>query len=288
MEMKGQGWVSARPLDHYASLHEFSLTNWLGWGESLSKMILYIQLDLNLYTPYCIHPKATLAFKTLDADQPVTADTCFSILHINRWRLAISSFSTFDEFLGALARWHRCNYKKSQRIFNSYGATVTLLEGDWSEYADEAYNLYVKVAKIHGEQLYDIVFFRDVAKREDYQLICAWHEGKMIAMFVLQVEEPALHSICCGMDYQHSSVSYAYSWLHYELFRLAIESKKYKLVDVGLTADQSKREICFTPVVSRMDIYAKSWMIRKMLKFFSRFVTATINSQAQLKFHLNR
>ena len=40
-------------------------------------------------------------------------------------------------------------------------------------------------------------------------------------------EEPVFHSMLCGLDYEHSKETRAYSFMHYEIIRLAIEAKKY-------------------------------------------------------------
>lgn len=50
--------------------------------------------------------------------------------------------------------------------------------------------------------------------------------------------------------YEHSKLSYAYSWMHYEFIRYAIESKKFTCADVGFTGDEAKRILNFKPVFS--------------------------------------
>jgi len=284
---KEKGWLTARPLEKYSSLHELSLTGWMGLGKILPKLPIFIEFNFNLHSPFRIDPKASLAFQTHDAYIPGSPLKCFTITH-TRWRADISSYSTFDEFPASLSRWHRCNYLKSEKTFKNYGCTVTVIEDDWTEHVDVVYKLYCNVAKKHGDKLYDICFFREIAKRDDYKLICAWFEGEIISMFVLEEELPTIHSICCGMDYDHSSRCYAYSWLHYELIRFAIETKKYKNIDVGMSADNSKRGICFSPVPSHMDICAKSVITRSFLKFISSFVTGTITPDAKLKLKLRK
>lgn len=282
MGLNSQKFPTAKPLENHSSLEEFSVTNWMGLG-IWPKLSKYVQFDFNIETPLKIHPKAFLVFKTVDADRPSLPDKSFSITQIIRWRLEITAYSTFEEFLNSSKRWHRCNYKKSKRIFEDYGATVSLIEDDWTRYAEEAYALYSNVAKHHNDQLYDLSFFRTAAKRGDHSLICAWFEGKMVGMFVLQKECKILHSICCGMDYNHSTKCYVYSWLSYELIRHTIESQKFTTIDVGMSANDSKEAIGFKPIPSRMDIYARGRLGHYFLKGLSRFVTATITSDAKLK-----
>lgn len=287
MSPDGNGWITARPLENYSSLHEFSLTEWAGWKNAWMKIPYFIELDLNMHAPFRMNPKADLAFKVQDADRPLTKGCCF-IIEVTRWRTDISSFSTFDDFLSSLIRWHRCNYTKSEKTFRKYGAAVSMIETDWSEHVEAIYELYCNVAKRHGDKLYDIEFFRELAQRDDYKLLCVWFEGKIIAMSVLQEELPTLHSICCGMDYVHSSACYAYSWMHYELIRMAIESKKYENIDIGLTADKSKKEICFAPIASRMEMHAKGMLTRNFLKMISKAIKASIDQEGHLKFKWNR
>lgn len=282
---KDKMWVTASPLTNHSSLNTLSLGRLIG-AEKWVAWPLVIELDFNIVTPFTMDPKADLAFKLIDANKQKEENSCFSITQITRWRTDISPFKSFDDFIASLARWHRNNYTKSKRLFLDYGCTATYHTCDWSEYAKTAYRLYVNVARSHGDRLYDLNFFQECATRGDYHLLAAWHEGQMIGMFVLQEEPGILHSICCGMDYHHSSKCFFYSWLSYNLYRIAIESGKYHTVDVGMTADQAKCQIGYTPIPSRMDIYAKGFFTRNFLRCASKFITATIGSDAQLKFKL--
>lgn len=278
-----QGWVTAYPLEHYSSMHILSLLGLMGWKKWPQKLFK-VEFNFNLHTPFHIHPEAYLSFHTQDTNRPVAApNCCFSISEFKRWRLEIGSFSSFEDYLSHLKRWHHCNYAKSKKIFEQYGTTCAIIEDDWTPYVDEVYKLYYNVALKHGEKLYDLNFFKQAAKRGDYKLVCAWFEREMVAMFVLQEELPTLHSICCGLDYNHSTKSYAYSWLNYALISHAIETKKYQFIDIGLTADDSKRIIGFQPISSRMDIYSKGVLTRSFLQLASKVVCAHINPEGQLK-----
>jgi hypothetical protein len=93
--------------------------------------------------------------------------------------------------------------------------------------------------------------------------------------------------LCC-FDYQHSKQIYAYSLLHYELIRLAINAKHYTTIDVGITANQSKSMMNFKPIPSCMDIRAKNIVLKTLLQLFSRFFTTTINEQGQLKLKFSK
>jgi len=274
-------WGAAQPLEKYSSLHQVSLFNWL-------KIPYYFQIVFNKIAPLKIDPKANLVFRMIDDDKPVESKACFSIQHLTRWRTDISPYQTFDQWLNSLIRWHRCNYLKSLKNFENHGCRTVHYTGDWSDQAQDAYELYFNVVKGHGDRLYDRTFFQAIAKHSDYHLLTAWHEDKMIGCFVLLDEPPYYHCICCGMDYNHSSKSYMYSWLSYELCRLAINSKKYTHVDVGMTADEAKHQIGFTPIPSRMDLYAKGFLTHHFLRLASKFVSATIDSQAQMHFSLKK
>ena len=284
MDRSNQKFPKAIPLDNHSCLAELSITNWMGWG-IWPKLSKYVQHDFNIETPLKRHPQAFLVFKTIDADLPSLPGKSFSITDILRWRLDITRYSTFEQFLDSLKRWHRCNYKKSKKMFEEYGATVTFIDENWSCYAEEVYTLYSNVAAQHEDKLYDLSFFQTVAERGDYPLICAWFQGKMIGMFVLQKEPNTLHSICCGMDYYHSTKCYGYSWLNFELIRYAIQSKKYTTVDVGLSANSSKEVIGFKAIPCRMDIYARGIFGHYLLRGLSRFIRATITTEGQMEFN---
>ncbi len=276
------GWLAATPLAHFSSLHELSLLPLIGLPIPWPKIRFFLQFDFNLHTPFQIHPQALLTFHvrdmstSLDGRQP-----CFWMQNINRWSLDLSPYRTMDAYVKGLTRWHRCNYEKSRKLFTLYGCEASLIEGDWSEHALRAYQLYANVAKKHKESLYDYPYFQAIAKRPDYKLICAWFQGEMVAMFLLEEEGDTIHSTCCGMDYHHSTASCAYSWLHYALIEQAIG--RHKTFDVGISADNAKQAIGFTPIPSSMDIYSKSGVIRSLLRFLSRFVSATITPEAKVK-----
>lgn len=284
------GWITAIPLEHYSSLNELSLLDLLGLHLPWPQKHFFIQFCLNLHSPLTIHPQAWLAMHVRDSalEPDNSQERCFAVTNINRWRLDISPYHSMEDYLARLIRWHKCNYTKSKKIFLNYGCTVSILENDWSEFAEEAYQLYGNVANAHGHWLYDRAFFQLAAKRPDYKMICAWYEGKMIAMFLLQDEPPTLHSIACGLDYHHSTASYAYSWLHYDLIKAAIEKGIYRQIDVGLTADESKRMIGFNPINSTMDVYSQGRVTRYALKAISKWVRATITSGAKLQFEFKR
>jgi len=282
-----KGWIETTPLEKYASIHELSLAGLMGFSNAWPDRHFFIQFDFNMHTPFQIDPKAYLSFHTQDADKaPALNGCCYSISEFNRWRLNIEAFSTFDEYLSSLIRWHRCNYSKSEKSFKKMDCEISIISGDWSEYVDAVYRLYTNVARKHGHKLYDRHYFEILAKREDSLLISAWHKGEMIGHFVLIEELPTLHSICCGLDYERSSESYSYSWLHYELVRFAIQAQKYHNIDVGLTADNSKKLIGFVPVLSRMDLYTNGVVTRGLLRVAHAVSRAKITPDAKVKFHL--
>ena len=282
-----KGWVKACPLENFSSLHELSLMGLLGCNISWPQKHFFAEFSFNLHTPLTFDPKAYLIMHTLDAAKPPSAPhCCFSITQINRWRLDITPYASHQDYLDSLIRWHRCNYAKSQKTFENFGCEITFIEEDWSQHVDAVYQLYSNVAHRYSDQIYDINFFQAAAKRRDYKLLCAWFEGKMIGMILLQEELPTLHSACVGFDYTYSTQSYAYSWLHYVLIRLAIEAKKYQNIDVGLTAEESKKRIGFKPVLSRIDIYTKGFLTRGLMRAASQFIEANLTNECEIKLKL--
>jgi predicted N-acyltransferase len=276
------GWVKAIPLKYYSSLHEFSPSRWMGLSWLFPKKRVWVQFDLNLRTPLSPDNKADIIFRGMDADKPVDANSCFSITKIKRWRLHIAFYASYDSFLDSIDEWHYANYLKSQKAFKEHECTTSFIEGDWSQYADKVYELYCNVAKSHHEQLFDLSYFQKIATGGS-KLVCAWHGDQMIAMGILVEESSILHCTYCGLDYDHSSKSMAYSWLSFESIRLAIEAKKYEYIDVGLTADAAKRTIGFRSIPMRLDIYAKNRLVRSLLRLIGRYYSATITSEAKLK-----
>lgn len=271
------------PLENFSSLHETSFFEELGWKINWPCMRFLMQFSFNLHTPLKVDPRAYIILHTKDAVSNSAPDCCFSVTRLTRWRLDISSYGSVDDYLKAMIRWHRCNYNKSKKHFFEYGCEISFIEQDWSEYAECVYRLYDKVAERYSHRLYTLSFFQEIAKRPDYKLVCAWFEGEMIGVFVLQEELTTLHSIGAGLDYQHSSASYAYTWMHYALFEHAIAAQKYQNIDVGFNSDEAKRAIGFQPVLSRIDIYSKGRVTRGVLKAFSSLFSASITPDAKLR-----
>ena len=203
--------------------------------------------------------------------------------NLKRWRLDISAYKNFDEYLKGMIRWHRCNYNKAKKNFQAYGCTTTLIEGDWTEYAERAEKLYSNVARQFQHRMFDLSYFKHVASHPNYKLLCAWYKEEMISAFLLEEEHTTMHNLCCGLDYKHSTPSYAYSYMHHVLFEHAIAAQKFTQVDVGFTADDAKKAIGFKPIPARMDFYAKNILLRKTLQTFSHICGATLNAEGKLR-----
>lgn len=281
---------NAIPLEKYSSLHAFPLLKLLGVTSNKSPSIR-IAFNFNLHTPLQHQDKAQLTFHLRELDNSsIQENADFSIRNLTRWRMHLSQYDSFSDFLTKIKRKNYSSYRRTLKTFENYGATLSLIEEDWSQHAEIAFHLYENVAEKHGAQLYDVDFFRSIAKLDQYKLLCAWFNGSLIGMLVLIDEGNTFHSMVCGFDYNHSRKSYSYSRLHYEFIRLAIDAKKYTIADIGLTADTAKSLMDFQPVMTCIDISVRNRLIKKVLRMVSRFVTSTINEQSklQLKFHFSR
>lgn len=278
-------YFSATPQSNYASNHQLSLLSLIGLRQIRSPKV-NIQLNFGLQTAPS-QPSSLLTFTIRDMDTlaaPGTAD--FSITNLTRWRVNTSQFTNFDEFLDqALSRRLKKKYLETQAVFYGYGAHITYIEGDWSEQVDAVYALYTNVAKKHGTQLYDHDFFKMIAPKDAYKLLCFWHNNRLFAALVIVEEPTAIHSLACCLDYHHSRPTRAYSQLHYELIRLAIESKRYRTVDIGITADKAKSMMGFRPIPTCMDVSSHNPVIKKLLQALSYCYGATINDNAKLEFN---
>lgn len=278
-----RGWVLASPLEGYSSLNKLSLFDLI--GISWPKVHFFLQFCFNLHKPLKIDPRAYLVFHARDVDQaPSCPGSCYTIIDLTRWRMAIGTYRSMEDFLQNAKKWHVNNYIKAKKIFTEYGCRIEFIQRDWSEHIEDVYALYANVAERHEEWLYDLHFFHAIAKLPNYQLLSAWHDDKMIAMTVVYEELSTLHSICGGFDYHHSTKSYAYSWLNYALIEVAINANRYQSVDVGLTANESKSNIGYQPIPSCMDVYCKGPISRTFLRLISPLIATTISSDGKLKF----
>lgn len=193
-----------------------------------------MQYSFNLHTPLIVHPQTDILVHASQAEaQPVLPNRNYSINGLNRWHLALSSYRSIEECITCMERWHRWNYKKSKQKFDAHGCTIKIIQNDWSEHAQTVNRLYLNVAQHYHHWIYDQHFFTEAAKRSDYSLLTAWYKKEMIGVFVLQEEPPILHSTCCGLNYEHSTPSYAYSWMHYALIDHTISQRKFNMVNVG-------------------------------------------------------
>lgn len=289
IDFRSPACIQAMPLENYSTLNEFPLFPMLGIPLAWPKKRFLFQFSFNMHTPFSIEPRANLIFHSRDAGaSPAKPGVCLTVSNIKRWRLDISPFSTMEDYLSQLIRWHKGNYLKSESKFESYGCTLKINDGDWSDLAESAYRLYGNVANRHGRRLYDLNFFHQAAKRPDYRLLTAWFEGEMIGALLLQEEPPTLHCVACGLDYHHSSPSNSYSWLHYGMIRWAIESGRFKQVDAGLTADESKKRIGFQPVETSIDIYSNKQVAGFLLKVLGSVVTMRLTAESKVEWQLRR
>lgn len=268
-------WGVTKPLEGYSSLHELSLLHFFK---------LKILFSSNLLTPLPTHSEALLIFHIQDVDRKQETD--FNITESTRWEVDVSQYETFDAFLESMNHKHYHHYSQAEKVFVESGATISRIDGDWSDYADRVHDLYEKVALKHGTKMYDRSFFHLIAKQSQYKLICAWYQDIMIGMNVTLEEPPILHSMCGGLDYEYSTKVYAYSQLNYEFIRWAIELKKFTIANVGITADEAKSSLGYKPVSVRMAVSSPRPMIRSLLRFLSRIVSVTLTPQSKLKFHL--
>ncbi len=272
---------NAVPLEGYSSLHKLPIFKLLGLNTRITPKIS-LTFNFNLQLSLQQKPNSQLQLNLRDEQfaRPGTVD--FSIENIKRWRMAIGEFKSMNDYVASLKSNYKKNYLNTQKAFTAYGATMTFLDSDWSEHVDRVYQLYLNVANRRGAQLYDLDFFRYIAKTQGYHLLCVWHEGVMISMLIVFDEAPVYHSMLVGFDYEHSKHIYAYSLIHYDLIKRAIASGKHQYIDVGITANKAKSMMNFKPVSVSMDVSAKNIVLKYLLRLASLFIRAKINEDSKL------
>lgn len=270
-------------LKKYSSFHKISILSVMGIKtEKPPHLKVIFNFNLHTHAPQMTRPHLTMNVCDYDANSPGNKFD-FCIGNLTRWRLDITPYKSFSEFLESLSQSRKKKYYQTQNAFQEYGATLSVIEGDWSQYAETVYDLYYNVAKKYGGVLYDLDFFHQIAKDPSYKLMCIWYQGSIVSALVMIDEEPVFHSMICCLDYNHSQKTRAYSLIHYEIIRMAIEAKKYTTVDIGMTGDRLKAIMGYKPVSVRMEVTAQNYFIKGMLRLLSRFFTATINSNGKLE-----
>lgn len=272
-------WLSAKPLKGYSSLHEGVLSNlpFLKMGHFSSVISCNIESEL---PPESTHASTIIHTRPLNYPQ-IVPRVDFCINHLEQWELDLTSFKTFDDYLDHLDAKKRYNYFRTEKHFAEYGCTISVIEGDWSEYAEKAYELYHHVATKYM-QIYDLSYFQSIAKLPDYKLICCWFGDKLIGSLVLAKENSIAHSMLCGLDYAHSKKSFTYSKLHYEFIRQAIASGNYKMVNSGVTANQAKGILGMSSKPAVVEIYVQNPLLAGLLRFSRSFLAVTINEKNEV------
>ncbi len=261
-------WISAKPLEGFSSLHEGLLLNFCGLRIGHFSSVI----SFNLETPLTRESVPTLTIHSHPVDEPtIVPHVDFRIERLTQWMLDLTPFQSFNDYLDQLNYKQRYNHGRTEKCFANYGCNVTVIDGDWSEYADRAYELYHNVAAKYM-QIYDLGFFRTIAKLPAYKLICAWYGQKLIGSLVMIEEVSIVHSMGCGLDYLHSRKSFTYSKLHYEFINQAIAAGKYKIADVGVTADQAKKTLGFSPKPAIVEISVESTLWRAILRLVYPFI----------------
>lgn len=271
-------WIRAKPLKNFSSQHEGVLLSLFG----LELVHISSVMSFNVMTPLPRELNKTFTIHThpVEGSQKKSrADFC--IEDLRQWAMDLTPFKTFDDYLHHLNYKQRYNHQRTDECFAQQGCKVNVIDGDWSEYADRAYALYHHVASKYT-QIFDIDFFRTIAKLPNYKLICAWCDQKLIGAIVTVEEGTTIHSMVCGLDYLYSKRSFTYSKLHYEFIRHAIASGRFKSADVGVTADQAKKTLGFSPTPAIVEITAKNRLIRGVLRLANTLLRVSINAKNQV------
>lgn len=270
-------------MEKYSSFHQLSILSLLGIKTQRSPY-LTVMFNFNLQTVIPPTARSHIIVNVCDDDiknDENKADFCIN--HLTRWRLNISSHESFSSFLESISQSQRKKYYQTQNAFQEHGASISLIEDDWSQHAEKIYELYYNVAKKHGGVLYDKDFFYQIAQQPQYKLMCIWHEKSIISAVVMIDEEPVFHSMVVGLDYDYSQKTRAYSLMHYEIIRYAIDQKKFTIVDIGMTGDKLKAIMGYKPVSVHMQVSSPHFIIRSLLRILSRFFQPTINSDSELE-----
>ena len=267
-------WISARPLEGFSSLHEGLL--WDSCGLRIGRFSSVISFNAETALPRESVPAVTIHYHPID--QPMSVPRVdFCIDQLTQWELDLTPFKSFNDYLNQLNHKQRYNYSRTEKSFANCGCRVSLIEGDWSEYAERAYELYHNVAAKYM-QIYDLDFFRTIAKLPSYKLICAWFGPKLIGTVVTIEEASTIHSMGCGLDYLNSKKSFTYSKLHYEFIRHAIEAGKFKVANTGVTADQAKKTLGLSPKAAVIEISVQNAFFGAILRLAQLFLKVSINT----------
>ena len=275
-------WICAKPMQGFSSLHEGVL--WDPCGIDIGPFFSLISFNVETSLPHESIPSVVIHSHPVD-QLTIVPRVDFCIDRLTQWELDLSSLKSFDDYLERLNYKQRYNYSRTEKCFGDHGCKITVIEGDWSDYCDRAYELYHNVAGKYM-QIYDRGFFRAVAKLPAYKLICAWHGPELIGTLVMIEEVSTVHSMLCGLDYVHSKKSFTYSKLHYEFIRQAIVASKYKVADMGVTADSAKKTLGLSPRPAVIDIFVRNRFFSSLMRLAQLFLRISIDSDNAVRVSL--
>ena len=126
-------WLSAKPLDGFSSLHEGLLWNFCGLRIGHFSGVI----SFNVATGLSHESALTLHSRSLDRPMLVP-HVDFRIEELTQWELDLTPYQSFKEYLEHLNYKQRYNHCRTEKCFADYGCKVTVIKGDWSDYAGES------------------------------------------------------------------------------------------------------------------------------------------------------
>lgn len=274
--------INAKPLEGFSSWHEWALVNFCGY--QIGRITAICSFNNTMPISYEQVPTLTIHSHPLDKPKSQSKADLY-IKDLNQWELDLKPFKSFDDYLHHLNSNQRRYYFKSQKSFVHHGCRLKVIEGDWSEYAEHAYELYQKMAAKYF-QIYDLNYFQEIAKRHEGKFISAWYKEQLIGILGTIEEGKTLHSTVAGLDYLHSKPSFTYSVLHYEFIRIAIEANRFAVADAGVSADNSKHAVGFNASPAVVEIFGHGKIARAMLFLINRFLKLTLDSDDNVKMRI--
>lgn len=91
--------------------------------------------------------------------------------------------------------------------------------------------------------------------------MCVWQENSLIAVLIILDEAPVIHSVCCGLDYDHSKIPKPI--LKCIMNSSVMQSKQENIhLQILVLRLMKPTTLGFQPISACMDVWGHHWALK--------------------------
>jgi hypothetical protein len=166
----------------------------------------------------------------------------------------------------------RHSYRRRLKRFREKFSDVRTETSGCSDFTREHYRLYMEIMKRTRTKLeiLNAELFRNLPS--NFELTTHYNESNMLCWYITCKDDNVLFFFFGGMDY---SLRDKYQSYHNNLYSIIAEGvrNKYKIIDLGQTAEIAKSRLGGRPEERRMFLYHRNQVIFHILRLFRSILT---------------